>query len=212
MAKITFKIGKDTYTGDTVEKIVSNVHHRYKGTKHPFANYNVLYNAVLKDNIEVELTKSQTKPTTVGETVTLKPESVFNRRLTAKEAVVAGKALINMNIFQKVISQSEATRRANICRKCPMLVDVSDCGSCTGARRRLARLAASLTGFFQKKLKLGTFKGKDAIKAYCGVCGCSMQMLLPVRTSDYKPAAFLKPDSRPIECWLRKDSDNYVES
>lgn len=212
MAKITFRVGTSTYTGDTVEQIVGKIHKRLRGTTHPFSNYNVLYNAVLKDHIQVEKTKSQTPP---GEPVDSKGKKMYpglTRRLTATEAFNAGKALVKMNLFQQTVDQPEVTRRGDICRDCPKLADTSDCGNCAGARRKLAALAAKATQLFQKKLKLGMFNGKKPINSYCGVCGCSMQTLLPVKTQDYKPAAFLGQEDRPKECWLRRDGPNFIES
>lgn len=214
MAKISFKVGTTTYTGDTVEQVVGNIHKRLRGTSHPFANYNVLYNTVLKQHVEVEKTKSQTPPGS-GEHPDAKGVKMhpgLARRLTATEAFNAGKALVKMNLMQKTVDQLEVTRRGDICRQCPKLADTSDCGQCAGARRKLAALAARATSLFQKKLKLGMFGGKKPINSYCGVCGCSMQTLLPVRIQDYKPAAFLKPEDRPDECWLRKDGENFIES
>lgn len=206
MAKITFKVGNNTFIGVTVEQVTARAHKKYKGTDHPYSNYNVLYNAVLKSSKTVEKTISQQpQPQTVKTT-----QNPFTRPLRAAEAVKASKALFKMNILGLTVDQQEVKRRGDICRGCDLVMHVSDCGSCGGAKRKLATLAGAVTGFFQKKLKLGTFKGKTAIKSYCGHCGCSMQALLPVRVQDYKPEAF--DQTRPDYCWLRKDGENFIDS
>jgi len=91
------------------------------------------------------------------------------------------------------VSQEEATRRALICSRCYMNVNVEGCGSCQ-------KLAAEVT-------KSRSTKYDFALKA-CAVCHCLLKakVWFPTEILD---RSNVSQELYPDFCWNRKDGQNY---
>ena len=202
--KYSFKDGPNTYYGNTVEDIANQMHAERKGTSHPVQSYNVIYNAVIRGMVEaISPASKQPVVESPEKTIHLGPQ-----KITAQGAVSAAKALMKI-ISGKHASQDEIHRRASICRECPHLSDTSDCNKgCTGVLRRVAQLGGRIREMFAR-VEVPNLNGSPPIKKFCGKCGCSMSLLLPVRAQDYKKESASEQAARPMLCWLRKDSKNY---
>jgi hypothetical protein len=131
----------------------------------------------------------------------VQPKSGFS----LAEAFKAANALVNM-VRDKVVTDEELTRRANICSTCPHANTASDCMSCGGA---------ALAGEFVQKIK--AMKGKDLKipdalkKKNCEICKCYLSLLLVTKFEDLKPEDPHTNARRPMWCWLKTDSPNFTQ-
>lgn len=94
----------------------------------------------------------------------------------------------------KYVPQAEADRRASICSKCYLNVDVQGCAGC-------AQAVKDVIG--DKKTK------HDSTLRSCAVCKCFLKAKVhfPMDTLDTTPGKVqgMYPDF----CWLNKESENY---
>ena len=133
------------------------------------------------------------------------PAKLTNKpRLTLHGASKACNALLNV-ASGNVETNYEITRRAAICRNCPHLTSVSDCMSCGGAGK-VSNLIRSVRSIFKKNINIP----HEAAKRYCGLCGCSLALLLPTTMPNQKDETEEVNEKRPDHCWLKKSSVNYI--
>ena len=98
----------------------------------------------------------------------------------------------------KYVTQDEADRRALVCSRCYLNVNIEGCSGCQ-------KIVQEITG--QRKTKYDF-----ALKA-CGVCHCLL------RAKVHFPQAILDKESEKVQeqysevphCWLNKRSENYRE-
>ena len=103
----------------------------------------------------------------------------------AKAALIAFKEALN----DDVVSEQEILRRTAICQKCPKRK--RDTGVKTGLSRILGNLA-------NKHRLPEEIKGKS-----CGVCGCSLMMLLPANEKSLHRDSPEEAAQRPADCWIK---------
>ena len=89
-----------------------------------------------------------------------------------------------------VVSPEEIVRRAGICTPCPKRKN--DTGVKTGISRLLGNLA-------NKHRLPEEIKGKS-----CGVCGCSLMLLLPATEKDLHVDNEKESRERPESCWVKQ--------
>jgi hypothetical protein len=102
----------------------------------------------------------------------------------ALAAIKAFKEALNGN----VVSEQEVLRRTMVCAICPKLK--RDTGVKTGISRMLGNLA-------NKHRLPDEIKGKS-----CGVCGCSLMLLLPATDKDLHVDSPEQAKERPKSCWM----------
>jgi hypothetical protein len=95
---------------------------------------------------------------------------------------------------RKLVSQDEADRRALICSKCYLNVNVSGCSHCQ-------TLAKEVIGDRKSKYDF-------ALKA-CAVCKCLLRAKVHFPISTLDKATDLHQEMYPSHCWLKKSSINY---
>ena len=88
-----------------------------------------------------------------------------------------------------VVSAEKIVRRAGICQTCPKRKN--DTGVKTGISRMLGNLA-------NKHRLPDEIKGKS-----CGVCGCSLMLLLPATEKDLHKDNAEEAAERPATCWMK---------
>lgn len=103
----------------------------------------------------------------------------------ATAAIRAFKEALN----DHVVDEREVMRRVAICQACPKLK--RDTGVKTGISRMLGNLA-------NKHRLPDEIKGKS-----CGVCGCSMMLLLPANTESLHKDNEDESKIRPTTCWMK---------
>lgn len=103
------------------------------------------------------------------------------------------------------VTDSEIARRWMICQACPAKTTVSDCMSCGGAGRA-ADWINKIRGAAGKAFRLDQESGKT----FCGLCGCSHALLIPTQMEHQKEESEKQNKLRPLACWLRYDSPNYI--
>lgn len=128
------------------------------------------------------------------------------KSVSFKEAMQAGKAALKI-IKGVMVGNKEMERRYNICKSCPAISETSECFRCNRAKF-LAEITHTLKGVFGEDVKLPG----ESKKFSCGVCGCSLSMLLPTKTADLHQDTPEQAERRPDFCWMSKGGPNYVES
>jgi hypothetical protein len=103
------------------------------------------------------------------------------------------------------VSNAELNRRAEICRTCPQLKITSGCMSC-GAGGRIARLVNTIRAYKKSESQVP----KPVENKYCGVCSCSIPMMILTRYKDFYKEATSKNSTRPDNCWLKETSENFT--
>ena len=104
----------------------------------------------------------------------------------AAAAIKAFKEALSDN----VVDVSEIVRRVAVCKACPKLK--RDTGVKTGISRMLGNLA-------NKHRLPDDIKGKS-----CGVCGCSLMLLVPATKKDLHVDNEIEAKLRPETCWIKQ--------
>ncbi len=95
----------------------------------------------------------------------------------------------------KFVSQAEADRRADICSKCYLNVNISGCAACQ-------KLIGETIG--ERRTKF------DASLRGCAVCKCTLRAMVHFRLDDLKKTAHQKELYLQVpHCWLNPESGNY---
>ncbi len=118
-------------------------------------------------------------------------------KISLHDAFKAANAFLKL-VKDDIVSQAEIDRRTRICLSCPKLEMASNCMACGGSRIATNLLNAA-------KRALGSDIQFDrAIKTrYCGVCGCSLSLLIPTKLQHFKKDTPDKAASRPNICWAK---------
>lgn len=128
------------------------------------------------------------------------------KSVTFKESMQAGKAALKI-IKGDMVGPKELERRWSICKNCPALSETSECFRCNRAKF-LAEITHSVKGIFGTEIK---FPGESK-KFSCGVCGCSLSMLLPTKTNDLHKDTPEQAEARPDFCWMTEGGPNFIQS
>ena len=88
-----------------------------------------------------------------------------------------------------VVSTTEIVNRGSICAKCPKRVPTTGVSTVSAVLGRMAN----------KHLV-----PKDVSQYSCGVCGCSLMLLLPASEENIHKDTAEERTQRPEQCWLLK--------
>lgn len=110
-----------------------------------------------------------------------------------QDAIAAAKAFREA-VRGNVVSDAEILRRAAICAACPKRQKV------TGWKSEVSK-------------KLGMIANKNRVPSKvsdyrCGVCGCSLMLLLPATSKDLHKDSPEEAKNRPKTCWLTAEVKN----
>ena len=119
------------------------------------------------------------------------------RKKLALRDVEAGALSAMKQIAGITVEQSEINRRAIICSACPLVTDISYCGSCGGASK-IVTFINKVKTFFGGGVTIPNGLGKR----YCDACSCSLAMMLPAPLDQFLDST-KKDTSRPDTCWLK---------
>ena len=100
-------------------------------------------------------------------------------------AIAAFKEAVQGN----TVSDTEVSRRLAICARCPMLRNVS---GVSGAVSRVLGVVAN------RHRVPAVFSNRS-----CGVCGCSLLLLVPAAKEDLHVDSPEESRKRPSKCWMK---------
>lgn len=107
--------------------------------------------------------------------------------ITPRDAIGAAKAFQHA-LKGEVVTTDEIRRRGAICNSCPRKELV----------RNRASQASQLLGLLANRHRV-----PREIKSYsCGVCGCSLMLLLPATAKDLHKDTPEQKAERPESCWI----------
>lgn len=135
----------------------------------------------------------------------IRQSSIANKkkRIGLAEAVSGAKALIRYT-SGSTVSTAEIERRSNICKDCSLINKIGGCAPC-GAAGKIANFVNTV----RVSLKLEQPIPTSVKSSYCGVCDCSLALMVPS-----KMELFVEPESknlqRPDHCWVKRNSNNYI--
>ena len=89
-----------------------------------------------------------------------------------------------------VVDDAMIARRVKTCRKCPKRVRSS------GLATRISKLLGDLANKHRVP--------KDIADYSCGVCGCSLMLLVPATEKDLHKDSPEERKTRPAYCWLKQ--------
>lgn len=127
------------------------------------------------------------------------------KKKTLTETIHGAKALIRY-MGGQAVTEKELERRSLICNNCPLKDSVSDCMSCGGS----GKVAAFINRIRRSKKVEGSIP-ESLRKKYCGMCGCSLPLLLVTQFKDFEVEDAQKNSARPDHCWLKKTSINFTK-
>lgn len=107
--------------------------------------------------------------------------------LTPRDALTAAKAFTHA-LSGDVVSADEIRRRAAICSTCPQRKLV---------RNRTSQISQTL-GMIANRHRVP----RDIKDYACGVCGCSLMLLIPATKKDLHEDSPEESEKRPERCWL----------
>lgn len=121
------------------------------------------------------------------------------------QMVVSGATAVIKNLAGSTVSNHEIVRRSAICEECPLRGKVGGCSSC-GAAGKIARWANSLRAKMKLQIEI-----PDGVKSYfCGICQCSLALMVTTKYENFHTETEEKNMSRPDACWLKKTSPNFT--
>lgn len=131
---------------------------------------------------------------------------IFKGRLSFSNVVAGARAFLSV-VGGSSVTQEEINRRSSICQGCVHKQVTTDCFSCGfgGTLNKFINEAKVRFGF-------GFELTQDAKKSYCEVCSCALSLMLPSKTSSFKTEDEDKQKARPDFCWVKKGSDNFINS
>lgn len=181
-----FKIGRDQpetkITGNTFEEC-------FKKTKEFFLNKGININS---ESVGIQIKRQNDGP-------------LLGRVLTIRETISGALALLK-HAANKPASPEEIERRATICAVCPKLATSSDCMVCGGSKR-VAEIITTIKNKYGHDIKIpAPVKSK-----YCGVCGCSMALLIVSRFDGQTSEDNIRQNERPMFCWLKEISPKFTK-
>lgn len=118
--------------------------------------------------------------------------------LKLADTISGANALIKFATTEPVDNQ-EIARRSEICASCAFRSDVSDCKACGAAKK-----IAGLVNLIRKARKKESEIPVSVRSRYCGVCSCSLALLVVTKAEDFHKESPEKLSQRPDYCWLKK--------
>ena len=127
-------------------------------------------------------------------------------RVNFRDALKAGKAAVKITTGD-IVSKKEMNRRWQICKNCPQKTNTKECFGCNAAKF-LSEITKATKSMFGTKVDLPG----ESKRFSCGVCGCSLSMLLPTKTEHLHQDNDAQAQRRPAFCWMKEDGHNYRKS
>jgi len=103
-------------------------------------------------------------------------------------------------------SNQEIVRRSDICATCPQRSDIAKCGPC-GTMRKITTWVNSI----RAKKKVEAPIPSEVKYSYCGICDCSLALMVVTKIEDFYEENSSKNALRPTRCWLKNTSPNYIK-
>lgn len=125
------------------------------------------------------------------------------KKLTLNDYFTGGAALVGV-VSGNTVNQDEIDRRSAICLGCKELEEMRGCSAC-GFAGKLSSLVNSVKHSFGGGYSLPNNLDRHS----CGICKCSLAVILPSKIQAFKEKQFDK--TRPDICWIRKDSKNFIQ-
>lgn len=185
MAEYVYRTNGDTFVSDDVQKLVASVQAYRARNGLPGSGYNDTYRDVT-DSIAASYRKRR-----------VREEKERPQPVTFEGALAAAKAAVKVATGD-VVDDTELKRRADICHSCPMKSESSGCFGCN-ASARLASIANLMKRTFGKELRLP----RNLKRFNCGVCGCSLSLLLPTKVENLHADTPEQASKRPANCWMK---------
>lgn len=160
-------------------------------------SYNKLTKNEALEYVKKTLRRSDESPSSY------QPPASKKKKLGFSDYLHGAEALVNVSAGNTV-DQLEINRRAGICQFCPKLEEVPGCMSC-GFAGTLSNALNKIKKAFDSGFEIPNNMSKHG----CGVCGCSLAVMLPAKTSAFKET---DQNLRPDHCWVKKKSNNYIET
>ena len=127
----------------------------------------------------------------------VKPKS---GKVTFSDAVNGARALLRY-ASGETVPHEEIYRRSRICLQCPLRSTISMCGAC-GTAGKIANFITK----FKQGLGVKSSIDSDIQHSYCGVCSCSLGLMVVSSMKSFH----LEKSGRPDACWLNPKSPNYI--
>lgn len=124
-------------------------------------------------------------------------------KVTFQSAISGAMAVIRYTTGSSV-STAEMIRRSDICARCPMLSQISTCMACGGA----GKIARFINGIRAAK-KVESSIPSEVKASYCGVCSCSLALMVVTKIKDFHTESEAENRRRPDVCWLKTTSTNF---
>lgn len=121
-------------------------------------------------------------------------------KVTIASSINGAKALLKY-AMGKAVSNQEILRRSNVCATCPKVSNVSDCMGCGGS----GKITSLINTIRRQKGKEVAIPDKVKRK-FCGVCQCSIPLLVVTRFEDFSKDEHIRPD----HCWMNPSSHNFT--
>ena len=125
------------------------------------------------------------------------------KKLGLSEYVSGAEAVVKVSTGASV-DQLEINRRAGICQGCDKRTEIPGCMGC-GFAGKLTSMVNKIKTFFGAGFEIPSNLAKNG----CGVCDCSLAVMLPAKTSAFKNT---QDSERPDHCWVKTTSNNYIET
>lgn len=127
-----------------------------------------------------------------------------SKKLTFNDIIVGAGAILRY-ASGNAASAQEVKRRSEICKSCPMRDRTTGCAAC-GFSRKVANFINKIRSEKKAEVEIeATLRD-----SYCGVCNCSIPMMLLTRYEDFYVEPAHKNQLRPDACWLKQTSINFT--
>lgn len=121
------------------------------------------------------------------------------------QKVISGASALIKNLAGSGVSSKEMNRRAGICASCPLHGTIGGCSSC-GAAGKVAQWNNAL----RSKLKLSSQIPSEIKSGFCGICQCSLSLMVVTKISNFYTESDETNLKRPDSCWLKRTSINFT--
>lgn len=126
------------------------------------------------------------------------------KSLSLNDIIIGANAILRYTAGTSA-SNEEIKRRSEICKSCPMRSKATGCAAC-GFSKRIANFINKIRATKRAEVEIESTL-KDS---YCGVCSCSIPMMLLTRYEDFYTEPEHKNKLRPDACWLKQTSINFT--
>ncbi len=128
----------------------------------------------------------------------------IKKKVTLIEAFNGARAFVRY-VKGDSVSSKEMHRRSSICLSCPLISMASNCMSCGGSR-----VATNLINEVTKLKNPESAIPIEIKDKYCGVCSCSLSLMVVSKYKEFTQEDKDKNLSRPDNCWLKSTSQNFT--